>query len=433
MNQMIKSPKSPILKLCLLLLVLLSLFSIGSVFADDDEPFEAVPNQVVVKLIPGAKIKQFNRTYKTTTIADLAPGRQVYLLAARNGTDMSALIERMKDDSRVVYVEPNYITEMPEGGRRSAWGWGGQDAEPYGEQYALDMIHLTAAHSLSQGAGVVVAVIDTGAQLNHPALAGSFTAAKLDLIDGDQVPNDVGNGRDDDGDGEVDEGMGHGTHVAGTVHLVAPQAQIMPIRVLDSEARGNVFAIAEAILFALENGADVINLSLGTGAVSEVLQGATEEAADQGVLVIAAAGNLNSDLFQYPAGDDCVLAITSVGSTKAKSTFSNYGSWISLSAPGESIYSPFPVNGYAWWSGTSMATPFAAGQAALLWGYDSTLSLEEVVRYMGGTAQSLKDANPNWDGKLGVGLVDAGAALQALASGTAVQSPDLLNDNCLSG
>ena len=103
---------------------------------------------------------------------------------------------------------------------------------------ALVALNLPAAHAISQGAGAVVAVLDTGAQMDHPLRAGIFPAVTADFVDGDAHPDDAFNGLDDDGDGVVDEAAGHGTHIAGIVHMAAPQAQIMPVRVLDSDGRG---------------------------------------------------------------------------------------------------------------------------------------------------------------------------------------------------
>lgn len=278
---------------------------------------------------------------------------------------------------------------------------------------------------------MVVAVVDSGVQLNHPALVGGLTTAQLDLIDGDDTPADAGNGIDDDGDGEIDEGAGHGTHVAGIVRLAAPDAQIMPIRALDSDGRGNAFAIAEAVYFAADNGAAVINLSLGMSAESEVLEETIRDIAGQGILIVAAAGNLNSDVVQYPAANECVVAVTAVGTGGVRADFANFGSWVGLTAPGVSIYSPFPVDGYSWWSGTSMATPFVAGQAALLFGNDPSLSSVAVAEYMGATAQDTDPANPDFQSKLGAGLIDTQAALLALAQGQPPVPFELLPEECL--
>jgi subtilisin family serine protease len=193
---------------------------------------------------------------------------------------------------------------------------------------------------------------------------------------------------------------------------------------------GNVFAVAEGILFAAENGAHVINLSLGTTQESDLLEDVIEEAAEDGVLVIAAAGNFGSRQETYPAADECALAITSIGPTDVRSKFANYGSWVDLAAPGESIYSSFPVDGYAWWSGTSMAAPFVTGQAALLLGYDPSLELEDLADLMGGTAHPLDSSRQARRSLLGAGKIDVLASLQALASGQIPDTRELLDDDC---
>lgn len=431
MNQPLSSERRAARMALLMLLVILGQVFVGSLRADDDESFGTVPNQVVVKLAPGVNPAKINRTYGTTVIAKMVPGQPIYLLATRKGTNVDRLIQRLMSDPRVIYAEPNFYLEQPEIDRRSAWGWGGQNPTPYNDQYALDLINLEGAHALGRGTGAIVAVVDTGVQLNHPALAGSLTSARLDSLDNDAIPSDKGNGRDDDGDGEIDEGTGHGTHVAGIVHLVAPEAKIMPLRALDSDGRGNTYAVASAIHFALHHDADVINLSLGVGKVeSDVLTEATRTAAEEGVLVVAAAGNQNSDVPQYPADDECVVAVSTVGPMGVRAPFANFGSWIDLVAPGESIHSTFPTNGYAWWSGSSMATPFVSGLAGLLFGNDQTLSPIEVSDLIGTTARSTDNANPDYQGKLGYGLIDAEAALVALSSGQQPSSLELIADGC---
>jgi thermitase len=415
----------------IVLLWLLPVSVYGGTAQAKNDP-DHVLGQIVVRLEEGENIEDINQTYNTVTIAELVPGRGVYLLQAPIGSDIDHILDILQDDPRILYAEPNLVAEAPEAIRSKDWAWGGEDPEPYGEQYALTSINLAGAHSYSTGADIIVAVVDTGVQLDHPALAARITSVQADFVDGDGAANDEPNGRDDDGDRQIDESTGHGTHVAGIALLVAPDAWIMPVRVLDSDGSGNVFAVAEGILFAAENGAHVINLSLGTTEESDLLEDVIEEAAEEGVLVIAAAGNLGSRQETYPAADECALAITSVGPTDVKSKFANYGTWVDLAAPGESIYSAFPSDGYAWWSGTSMAAPFAAGQAALLRSYDPSLELEDVAELMGGTAQSLASANSrltsrNW---LGAGKIDVAASLESLAAGVIPDSRELLDDDC---
>lgn len=389
-------------------------------------PSQPALDELIVKLNavqPGATAAAINQSYGTTTLRVLAPSRALYLLEAPAGVDPEDLAEAMADDPRILYVELNRVTDAPEAIGRSGFAWGGYDPAPYNSQYPQQMLGLPAAHAISQGAGVVVAVIDTGVQLTHPDLAGHLSAAGIDFVDGDNRP-------EDEFSGGTDYGAGHGTHVAGIIHLVAPQAQIMPIRVLDTDGRGYSAVIGEAILYALENGAQVINLSLGMPEnASDYLEEIVEEAARQGVLVVAAAGNLNNTQQQYPAAADCALGVTAIDPDRVKATFASYGDWVSLAAPGVGIHSTLPVDGYGSWSGTSMAAPFAAGQAALLLSLNPNLSVVQLADLMGGTAVNLNPTNPGYVNQLGAGQIDVLASLLALQTGV-IPDLGLLDDDC---
>ena len=385
-----------------------------------------VSDQVVVQvnLVAGATIAAINADYGTTTIRPLLGSAGVYLLQTPAGQDAVAVADQLAVDLRLLFAEPNFINQVPEANPISIGAWGGADPVPFFDQYSVAMLNLARAHGISRGAGTVVAVLDTGVQLDHPALAAYLTANGYDFVDDDPVPEDELGGPDDL--------AGHGTHVAGIVHLVAPEAQIMPLRVLDRARRGDVFTLAEAMQYAIDQGADVINLSLGLAEESELLEEVTEAATRQGVVVVAAAGNLNTDAEQHPAALKCVLAVTAIGPESLKSEFANFGDWLALAAPGEGIYSPFPSDGYAWWSGTSMATPFAAGQAALLLSLEPSLTARDVARLMGGTAQSLDALNPGFVKQLGAGRLDIGLSLERLqADDLLEEADDLLKESCV--
>ena len=400
----------------ILLLLFVLLLSTALPAAATKGKAAAVPEQLVVGLSPlftGA-IEDINATYGTTTLAEL--NRLIYLLRVPAGATVGEIKDALALDLRIEFAEPNFISESPEHSGQDVWAWGGQDAEPYAGQSALAQLNVLPAHEFTRGAGSLVAVIDTGMQLDHPALAGHLVPG-LDLVDGDLEPADTGNNRDDDGDGLIDEAVGHGTHVAGIVQLVAPEAQIMPIRVLDSDGRSDIFRVAMAIQYAAESGADVINLSLGLGAKSTLLRGVIRQATRGGAVVVAAAGNLASNVEQYPAASQCALAVTAVGPNNQLSDFANYGDWIDFVAPGEAIYSSFTGSSYAWWSGSSMAAPFISGQAALLHSVNPDLNAREMTLLIASTATAVDASNPGIPDELGAGLPNVAASVAMTLSG----------------
>lgn len=384
-----------------------------------DERSDPETTEVVLKLniSLGITIDEINVTYGTTTLSGSLASSGIYLVRVTASDQASEVAARMNEDIRIFYAEPNLVGEAPEGDGRSTSAWGGTDATPYAEQYATDLIGLEDAHRLSLGADTVVAVLDTGIQLDHPGFVGKLTDARYDFVDDDEDPTDLQNNLDDDGDGLIDEAFGHGSHVAGVVRLTAPEAQIMPIRVLNADGRGNLFAIAEAILYAIEHGADVINLSLGTSQKSFLMEELTEDwVKRENVVIVAAAGNANSSAEQFPAAEAEVIAVTSIGPDEVKSPFSNYGEWIDAAAPGQGIYSTFPTDGYATWSGTSMAVPFLAGQAALIRSAVPSMSAERIGQHIFDTAQPIDNANPGYENLLGHGRMDLAASLRSLCT-----------------
>lgn len=453
------------------ILMVLVLLWPSSARAQDTGADDFVDGEVVVKInkTTGTTIQDVYNQYPEvdeTKTEVFLESSGIYLLTLEPGSDTEAAAENMGSDSgRMIYAELNFKTDTPEGGGRMR-SFGDADPEPsadsslYQSQYAVGALNLSScARNISKGAGTTVAVLDTGVQADHPALAGSLVPG-YDFVDDDNTPSDEGNGVNDDGDGYtdasggqtplVDEGVGHGTHVAGIVHLTAPEAKIMSMRVLDSDGTGNTFVIAEAIREAVDpdgdpatkDGVDVINVSLGTAWESDLIRDvaddldAVEDDDDddqtgpalnpvsvptEGVVVTASAGNSGAETMSYPAAEpNGVLAVASVGQDKKKSDFSNYGSWVDVSAPGDDIYSAFPTSQYAQWDGTSMAAPFVAGQAALVRSLkqdlpaeapQGTQSVESVIE---NNAQSLKEIDPDHDGKLGAGLPDVFASLKEL-------------------
>lgn len=375
-------------------------------------------DEVVIKVDPasGASVDDINATWGTSTLTGLLPSAGIYLLSTPADSDPGNLARSMAADPRLVYAEPNFIGEAP-GSGGAMWGWGDEPPEPgssggaaVDDQYAVEKLGIAAAHRTTRGAGSLVAVLDTGVALDHPRLRDALRSG-YDFVDDDAVPGDERNGEDDDGDGLVDEGVGHGTHVAGLVQLVAPEAGLLPLRVLDSDGRGNVFVVAEAVLHAVALGADVINLSLGTPQRSVFLEEVLATALSSGTAVVAAAGNAGSDVVQYPAGAQGVLTVTATGPTDARAAFANFGSWVDVAAPGTEIHSAYPATGYALTSGTSMAAAFVSGQAALIAGAHPGAAPADIAYRVTATARSLHAADPAHGSALGRGLPNIPASL----------------------
>lgn len=414
------SDQPPVLHLAVASLAFVAVLLLTLGVADpalaQDASFEN--GEVVVKLAGGTTVEEINGEYGSTTKEQLLGSAGIYLLQLPEAQDPNTVAARMEADERLVYAEPNFVAQSPEGFFRHK-AWGGRVAEPSYDQYASDALGLSCARRMDRGTGTTVAVLDTGVQLDHPDLAANFAGvARYDFVDDDADPSDRPSGLDVDGNGKADELSGHGTHVAGIVEFVAPGARIMPLRVLDSEGYGNVFLIAEAISYAQRHGADVINLSLGTRGRSDLLQEVVQKAAESGTVVVAASGNSNTQVPHFPAAGEGVLSITAVDRFERKADFANFGPWVDVSAPGEGIRSAFPTSTHDYWSGTSMAAPFVAGQAALISNVDPLLSTAGIEALIRDTARPLDAKNPAYAGMLGTGHADIGASLRQLRPDT---------------
>ncbi len=344
------------------------------------ETSRIVPKQIIVELAPGVTVAEVNASHDTRVqerFLDRAD-TNIFLLGIEDGSGVQEKLDEITGGGLVTYAERNYLSSAPEAdARHHAFPAG--SATPTTQNYSRDSsyddsaLNLSAARAISKGAGTTVAVLDTGAQLNHPKLQARFEGVpRYDFVSDDANPSEPPLAEPEEL--RAQEVVGHGTHVAGIVRLVAPRADLMPLRVLDRKGYGSTFHVAEAVTFADVKGADVINLSLGMPSWSQLLRDKVEVAIGHGAVVVAAAGNYNSVQPQYPASrplpkasyDDGLLAVTSVDKAEKKSAFANYGPWVDIAAPGEEILSTYPESSHAYWSGTSMATPFVAGEAALV-------------------------------------------------------------------
>ncbi|TWT40460.1 Thermitase [Phycisphaerae bacterium RAS1] len=384
------------------------------VHAADIDPL--IPDQAIVRLIPGADINAVNTRHGTATLRAIA-NRPIYLLDMPDGVDPEIFRDQLRDDPDVNYVDFNYASEAPEARGRTFFFNVMPVPDQYQTQAVWSAIGLPQAHQHSNGGGVLLAMVDGGLEIAHPALAGHIAPGGQNLIDGSANLEDVGDGQDNDSDGLVDEAVGHGTHIAGILAHVAPQAAILPLVVLDSDGLTDNFLLAAGVFAALDAGAVVVNVSIGTTYDSKVLEDALDEAELAGVVVVAAAGNLNrSAPPEYPAVLAAALGVVSVDGADVKSSFSNFGALMDLAAPGEAVYSTIPGGQYAAWSGTSMATPLVSGAAALLLArhadWPASIRAVRVTTYLQNTAVAIDAGNPGFAGQLGAGRLDVDAAVR---------------------
>lgn len=239
-------------------------------------------------------------------------------------------------------------------------------------------VGMPSAWDLPQGTGaasVVVAVVDSGVDMDHEDLLPNLAPGGYDFVDNDLDPNDE---------------QGHGTHVAGIISAVAgnglggagiaPTCKILPIRAGDASLF--ISDVADGVMHAVAQGAKIINLSLGSDADSPTMRAAVDQATLAGALVVAAAGNSNVTTPFYPAAYEGVLSVGATTSTDARAAFSNHGKWVKVAAPGVDILSTTFDGGYGLKSGTSMACPVVAGAAALVRSARPSLTAEQLERLL---------------------------------------------------
>ncbi|MCE9636755.1 MAG: S8 family serine peptidase [Planctomycetes bacterium] len=332
----------------------------------------------------------------------------------RDGFEYEDAVGADDASTDVIAAEPDTFLNAPEGTQLNAVVVGSTlGRADVQQQPALQAMRASAAMRTATGMGVVIAVLDSGIDATHPDLAGHVLPGK-DFVGMDDDPSEEQNGLDDDGDGQVDEGFGHGTFIAGLALTVAPDAQILPVRVLDTDGRGTVSAIASGIEWAVANGANVINLSLGMDASSGVLGDAVRYAIANGITVVAATGNGGAPAsISFPASVAGVVAVTAVDPAGAPAAFANGGPAATVAAPGQAVIGPYPGNQYGAWSGTSFSAGLASGGAALLVQTQPTITPAAVVRRMRNTARPAPmTLRPAQRRRLGGGRLDLARLVQ---------------------
>ncbi|MEB3197755.1 MAG: S8 family serine peptidase [Candidatus Sericytochromatia bacterium] len=324
---------------------------------------------------PGNLIVRYKKTPAVAGARSLA---DQHMVAIRSSDRRQAIVDLL-DDPNVEMVEPDapvralFIPNDPR----------------YTQQWGVIKMAAPAAWDVTLGqGGPLVAVIDTGILATHPDLAGQIAGGK-DFVNKDDDPTDDN---------------GHGTHVAGIVAAignngvgisgVAPKARLLSVKVLSASGAGSNAGVIEGINYAVAQGAKVINLSLGSGFKSLAMESAVKAAQAAGCLVVAAAGNDGVSTTSYPAGFAGVVSVGSTTSADTRSSFSNFGSWVTVAAPGSSIQSTYKA-GYAFLSGTSMAAPHVAGLAALLMAAKPAWSVQTVKQAIETTGDPTSGFTPS--------------------------------------
>ncbi|MGC8786912.1 MAG: S8 family serine peptidase [Anaerolineae bacterium] len=386
------------------LILVALLFAVASNYASAGEPgmkawdLDAphVPGRILVKFKSGVKGEQRLQVHAEQgahVVAEL-PRLAVQVVQVPEER-MAAALARYRANPRVAYAEPDYL----------AYGEFVPN-DPYyaSNQYGPQIIQADRAWDVTTGSpNVIVAVVDSGADFLHPDLQGKLIAG-WDFINNDPDPTDD---------------QGHGTHVAGIVGAVTNngegvagigyQTRLLIVKVLDASNAGTYSGIAQGIVYAADQGASIINLSLGGTSFSQTLLDAVEYAWSRGVLLVAAAGNYASSNPFYPAAFEHVMGVAATDANDNRWSSSNYGTYISVSAPGVNIYSTnwnrTTGTGYGYRTGTSMAAPHVSGVAALLLAQDPSRNNAQLRSIIESTADDLGAAG--WDVYYGYGRVNA--------------------------
>jgi thermitase len=379
-----------------------------------------VTGQIIVKFKPGYTVTQINEDlakYHASVIKTI-PGINQTVVKVPAGQE-NIITQELKTDPYVETTQRDYTTHAfftpndPLFSMQYAFNNTGQTILGKAGVANAD-IHAEQAWDTTQGNGVKVAILDTGINLNQPDLAGKV------ILQDSFVSN------------TVEDGNGHGTHVAGILAAdtnnsvgvagTCPGCELMIGKVLDDTGSGTTSNAVAGIVWAANNGAKVISMSLGTTEASteSLYEEAVQYALSKGAIVIAAAGNDDNTEFNYPAAAPGVISVAATTNTDQKASYSNYGSWVQIAAPGDDILSTGPTHAfqlepqgysftqpYYYLSGTSMATPDVSGVAALIATTQYGTTPQAIASRLCSTADKISGTGTLWV----CGRVDAAAAV----------------------
>ena len=362
------------------------------------------------------------------------PLSNIHILQTDQNADIYELAKQYGENPLVEYAEPNYLVYALE-----------TPNDPnYTAQWGLEKINISEAYDIEKGdSNIIIAILDTGVDWNHTELSSRIWDNGDETEDGNDTD---GNGYIDDmrgwdyvnNDNNPTDDHGHGTHCSGIaaadtnnsvgISGVCWNCTIMPVKCLDAGGGGSYSDVALAIEYAANNSAHIISMSLGSSSDSNLVKDAVNYAYSQGIVVIAAAGNNYDDTLHYPAAYDNAIAVTATTTSDSKSSFSTYGYWTDIAAPGSDIYSTLPNNQYASWDGTSMATPFVAGLAGLLLSKNNSLNPDMLETIIKSTSDNVSSGN-----YIGIGRINAYNALLKADSTTIAKLNDSLKGQTFGG
>jgi subtilisin family serine protease len=305
--------------------------------------------------------------------------------------------------------------------------------DPYRNlQWGLSVVDAYQAWDITQGNhSVVVAVLDTGIDWNHPDLAPNMWSDANGyhgynfIADNHNPMDDNVNSYDENGVWQPDTLTYHGTHVAGILGAAInngigvagiAQVRLMAVKVMNDSGEGTDAYVSSGIKYAVDNHANIITMSLGVDGMSATLGNMIDYASSHGVVCVAASGNSGTSTVSYPAAYPRVIAVGAVDSTQHWASFSNYGTNLDVVAPGVSIYSTQAASGYQYLSGTSTAAPYVAGVAALMLTVNPALTPEQVGQVINSTATDIRTTG--WDDLTGWGIVNAFRAVEQVSNPT---------------
>ncbi len=344
-----------------------------------------------------------------TKVKRTIKGINVQIVELPANSHVADMVSQFRARGEIQYTEPNYIVQS----------FFTPNDPDFSSQWNLQKINAPAAWDTTQGGFGPIAVLDTGVDSSHPDLSGEVEGGYNFIADNTDTSDD----------------NGHGTHVAGIIDAstnngigvasIGFRGTLLPVKVLDSTGAGTDGSVASGITYATDNGAKIINLSLGGSSFSQTEQDAINYATSKGVVVIAAAGNNSNNSPVYPAADSGVLAVSASDSNDNLASFSSYGSDVFVSAPGDNITSTYNNGGYAQMSGTSMAAPHLAGLLGLALSYknSSGVNIIDAIKKTSDKVGPYSYDSNGWNQYFGYGRIDAGKLLTLLVGATPSPTP----------